>query len=138
MVAFARASSRSVYQALETPHSATVSILAISSSIHRGSGNQEIYIADLVSAKGEHQLIKLVDAYPSSGDPISVSALRKRPSLTMKLRHDSQCDVAGKLFFLPMDDHNIFDGSIREQLAQHGEDILPCFQVEHQFTRLKK
>jgi hypothetical protein len=138
MATLTGANGQSVFRAAEKPRTATISILAISSSIHQGVGNQEIYLADLLVGKEEHQLVKLVDTYPATGDPIPRSTLLKHPALIMRLRRDPECDVTGRSFFLRPGDQNIFDGSTRAQLAQHESDTLSCFRVEHEATRFKK
>lgn len=128
----------SAYYSKEVEHNATVGILAISSSIHIGSGNQEIYLADISFRGIEHQLAKLVDVYSVNGYPVRLPLLRERRLLRMRLMRHEQCDVKGQLFFLSDDPAMVFDLSIHAQLKNHAEDVIPCYAVGHDATRLAK
>ena len=59
-----------VYDFAAKQQKAQVSILAISSSIHQSSANQEIYLADIQIKETADQIVKLVDTYSSIGIPI--------------------------------------------------------------------
>lgn len=115
-----------------------VEILAISTSVHQGSGNQQIYLADVSHNGNTHQLAKLVDAYPSSGRPILPLVLTQRRLLQMTLIRNPECDTTGKSFFLGPGDANIFDAATRGVLDDHSSETIPCFSVIHEATRLTK
>ena len=120
------------------PQTYAVGILAISTSVHQGSGNQEVYLAD-VSHKGTtHQLAKLVDTYPSNGRPILRLVLAERRLLQMTLIRNPECDSTGQSFFLGTGDANIFDVKTRRTLQDHSSEMIPCFAVVHEATRLTK
>lgn len=125
-----------VYYEKQVEQKATVSILAISSSIHFASGRQETYLADVLFKGNKHQLAKLVDLYPPDGYPVRLSLLHKRLALRMRLARHEQCDANAQEFFLSDDPGAIFDLSIRAQLASYADDAIPCYKVVHKATRL--
>jgi hypothetical protein len=128
-----------VYDFTAKQQKAEVSILAISSSVHSGaSGNQEIYLAEIVLKGTAHQMAKLVDAYPSIYFPIQRSVLADRHLLHMTLVRNPDCDSTGKTFFLAAGDTNIFDPSTRSALNDQASEKIPCFYVVHDATRLAK
>jgi hypothetical protein len=115
-----------------------VGILAISTSIHWGSGNQEVYLADVSHKGNAHQLAKLVDTYPSIDRPILRLVLAERHLLQMTLIRNPECDTTGQSFFLGTGDANIFDAETRRILQDHSPETIPCFTVVHEATRLSK
>jgi hypothetical protein len=115
-----------------------VGILAISTSVHQGSGNQEVYLADVVHEGNMHQLAKLVDTYPSSGRPVLRLILAERHLLQMTLIRNPECDSTGQSFFLGTGDANIFDAETRRILQDRSSETIPCFMVVHEATRLAK
>jgi len=128
----------SVYYVKETSHKANVEILAISSSIHVGSGSQEIYLADVSFQKGAPQMAKLVDQYPANGYPVRHALLREHRALQMGLIRHEQCDVKRREFFLPNDPDMVLDAKVRAELEDHAETIIHCYRVVHDATRLAK
>jgi hypothetical protein len=121
------------------PQRVEVSILAISSSIKAGGGNQEIYLADVRFGANTHQMAKLVDAYSRLySSPIQRFVLVNRHPLRMTLVRDSSCDSTGNDFFLAPGDSNIFDPSTRNVLKDKASEEIPCFKVIHEATRLAK
>jgi hypothetical protein len=120
------------------PQTYAVGILAISTSVHQGSGNQEVYLADVSHKGNTHQLAKLVDTYPSSGRPILRLVLAERHLLQMTLIRNPECDSTGQGFFLGTSDSNIFDAETRRTLQDHSSETIPCFTVVHEATRLTK
>ena len=138
LTAASMAAQNPVYSVHEKPHKAEVSILAVSSSIHQGSGSQEIYLAE-VTLKAEPPLLaKLVDAYSSSGLPILRSVLGERHPLRMTLTRNPECDTTGRGFFLDGEERSIFDPGTRDRLKERGLVAIPCFTVSHDATRLAK
>ncbi len=135
--AIAVSAQNSVYDLKTKPQKATVSILALSASVHAGSGSHQIYLADVSLKNDPHRLAKLVDnAY--GGLPILRSILVERRLLKMTLIRNPDCDTTGRNFFLQRDDTNIFDTATRTSLEEHAADTIPCFNVVHQDTRLAK
>lgn len=128
----------SVYYVKESAHRADVNILAISSSVHLGSGSQEVYLADVSFQKGAPQLAKLVDMYSANGYPVRQALLREHRALQMELIRQEQCDVKGREFFLPSDPDMAFDLNVRVELKDRAEATIPCFLVIHDATRLAK
>ena len=53
--------SEPVYLPGAKPERARVSVLALGASIRHGSGNQQIYLAEVTRASGPPELAKLVD-----------------------------------------------------------------------------
>lgn len=127
-----------VYYNKDIAHKAIVSILAISSSVHASSGSQEIYLADISFRGTEHQLAKLVDLYPAYGYGVRTSLLRDHRKFRMRLARHEQCDVKGKQFFLSDDPNMVFNLSTRTELANHAEDVIPCYRITHSATHLMK
>ena len=121
------------------PEAAVVRILAVSSSSRQSfAGNQEIYLADVQVKHGEHQFARLVDQYPGFGLPIRQDLLRDRTVFTMKVTREPECDEPGAKVFLQQGDAAVFDGSVRETLASHGADSIPCYKTLHQTVKVDK
>lgn len=110
----------SAFYSKEVKHNATVKILAVSSSIHIGSGSQEIYLANISFSKIDHQLAELVDRYSANGYPVRHSLLREHRTLKMLLIRREQCDVNGQELFLPDNPEMIFDTKVRTELKNRG------------------
>lgn len=127
-----------VYDYAAKHQKAEVSVLAISSSIHQSSGNQEIYLADIHLNGTAHQMAKLVDVYPPMDMPIQRSVLIDRHVLRVTLTRNPECDATGQSFFLALGDSNIFDASTRSALNQQASEKIPCYNVLHGATRLAK
>ena len=113
---------------------AQVSILAISSSIHQSSANQEIYLADIQIKETADQIVKLVDTYSSIGIPIQRAVLADRRLLHMTLIRNPACDATGQIFFLAPGDSNIFNTSTQSVLNDQATGKIPCFNVVHDAT----
>jgi hypothetical protein len=126
------------YDFLAKRQRSAVGILAISTSVHLGSGNQEVYLADVGHKGNTHQLAKLVDTYPSSGRPLLRLVLAERHLFQMTLIRNPECDSTGQNFFLGTGDANIFDAEARRILQDHSSETIPCFTVVHEATRLAK
>jgi hypothetical protein len=126
------------YDVHAAPQKATVSILALSSSVSVYPNHQDIYLADMSTPAAVHQLVKLVDVYSPADIPISQSVLVQRKLLRMTLVRDPGCDSIRRNFFLRSDDANIFDESARRVLQEHTGEPIPCFRVAHSATRLAK
>jgi hypothetical protein len=126
-----------VYDLSSKPHKATVSILAMSISVHVDGGSQQIYLADISLKNDAHQLAKLVDnSY--GGTPILHSVLADRRLLRMQLIRNPDCDATGQSFFLRRGVSDVFDTATPENLADHAAESIPCYKVVHQATRLAK
>lgn len=121
------------------PLKATVRILAISSSSRQSfAGNQDIYLADVQVKGGDHRFARIIDQYPGFGLPIRQSLLRDRTTFTMQVTREPECDVPGAKVFLHAGDTGIFDGSVRDSLATHATDAIPCFRSVHQSIQIAK
>ena len=121
------------------PMKATVRILAISSSSRQSfAGNQDIYLADVRVKGGEQRFARVIDQYPGFGLPIRQSLLRDRTSFTMQVTREPECDVPGSKVFLHAGDDGIFDASVRDSLATHAADAIPCFRSVHQSIQIAK
>jgi hypothetical protein len=131
-------SQNPVYDVRAKPQHAAVQILAISTSIRLGSGNQEVYLAEVTLKNQQRQLAKLVDAYASNGTPIQRSILLERHPLRMLLTRTPDCDGSGRAFFLPGDDSALFNKDVRSLLQQNASENIPCYTVRHEDTRLAK
>jgi hypothetical protein len=121
------------------PMAATVRILAISSSSRQSfAGNEDIYLADVQVKGGDHRFARVIDQYPGFGLPIRLSLLRDRTEFAMQVTREPECDVPGSKVFLHAGDAGIFDGSVRDTLATHSADPIPCFRSVHQSIQLEK
>ena len=133
------ASKPSAFGNQSKPMKATVRILAISSSSRQSfAGNQDIYLADVQVKGGDHRFARIIDQYPGFGLPIRQSLLRDRTSFTMEVTREPECDVPGSKVFLHAGDSGIFDGSVRDSLATHAADAIPCFRSVHQSIQIAK
>ena len=128
-----------VFETKVKERGATVSIMALTSVVHRGfSGNEDIYLADIGFKQGEHELARLVDFYPASANPIQRSVLTERQNLKMRLTRTTNCDTPYKNVMVATREANIFDASVRTALSGQPDEVLPCFRVAHDATRLAK
>jgi hypothetical protein len=127
-----------VYNFVAKQQRAEVNILAISSSIHPAWGTgQEVYLANIRLKGNSIQLVKLVDTYSPDRLPILRSILIERHLLQMTLIRNPQCDSTGLNFFLESGETNIFDANTRTILNDHPTEMVPCFDVVHEATRLR-
>lgn len=83
-------------------------------------------------------MAKLMDTYSADGSPILASVLAERRPLLMTLSRNPECDAAGGSFLLGGPDAKIFDPRAAAALRAHASDVLPCFTVDHEATRLAK
>lgn len=114
-------------------------MLAVSSSSRQSfAGNQEVYLADLRTKKGEHEFVRLIDQYPGYGLPIRDSLLRNRTLFTMRVTREPECDMPGTQVFLAPTDEVIFDGAIRNTLQGKGTNPIPCYRTLHSTIRIAK
>lgn len=127
-----------IYHTKLTKQYASVVILATSSSVHIGSGNQEIYLAEISIHGAEQQLAKLVDRYSVVDYPVRASLLREHRTLKMHLIRHERCDVEEQNFFLPRNPKMIFDESAQSKLKENAAWVIPCYLVVHEDTRLAK
>jgi hypothetical protein len=127
----ADASQRSAFDSFSKPESVKVRILAISTSIRSRSGNQEVYLGDIMLTTGQHRLVKMIDNYPDYESRISVNLLQEQPLLKMKVVRDPSCDSTGGTFFLPSDESQLFDATARTSLAGSHTDAVQCFRINH-------
>ena len=56
----------------------------------------------------------------------------------MRLTRSPGCDVPYKDVLVATPSANIFDASVRATLAAQPDEVLPCFKVSHDATRLTK
>jgi hypothetical protein len=127
-----------VYDYVAKQQRADVAILAISSSIHPAWGTgQEVYLANIRLKGNPIQLVKLVDTYPPDRLPILRSILIEQHLLQMTLIRNPQCDSTGLNFFLGSSETNIFNANTRTTLNDHPTEMILCFNVVHDATRLR-
>ncbi len=140
LAAPAHPQSSSAFQDRARPRTATVTILALSSVAHTGfSGNEDIYLADILFKQGEHQNVRLVDFYPAISNPIRHTLLTDRRTFHMRLIRAPECDEVTRNILVATRDENIFDATTRSTLAAQPEDsVVPCYKVVHEATRLIK
>lgn len=121
------------------PMKARVRVLAVSSTSRQSfAGNQDVYLAD-VSTKGtDHQFVKLVDQYPGFGLPIRPDLLRSQQVFTMQVTREPECDVPATEIYLRPGDTVLYDASVRDTLATHAQDSIPCYKTLHQTIKLTK
>lgn len=131
-------SQSSAYYVKAVAHKAAVDILIVSSSVHINSGSQEIYLANVSFQNGTSHLAKLIDRYSSTGYPVRHVLLREHRILKMQLVRNEQCDVKKHEFFLPNDPEMFFDANVRAELKEYAEEMIPCYTVVHNATRLAK
>ncbi len=121
------------------PKSAQATILAVSSSSRQSfAGNREIYLADLATKGGDHNFVRLVDQYPGYGLPIRDTLLRDHTLFTLKVTREPDCDLPGQQIALAPSEKVIFDGSVRDTLAHHATDLVPCYKTLHNTIRIAK
>lgn len=121
------------------PRTAHVTMLAVVSSSRQSfAGNREVYLADLQSKGGDHQFVRLIDQYPGYGLPIRDSLLRDRTLFTLRVTREPECDIPGSKIALVPTDKVIFNGSVRDTLAMHQSDLVPCFKALHDTIRIAK
>ncbi|AFL87155.1 hypothetical protein Terro_0828 [Terriglobus roseus DSM 18391] len=136
--ATSRASKPSAFSNQSKPMTATVTVLALSSSSRQSfAGNQEVYLAT-VDVKGTREFARVIDQYPGFGLPIRPSLLRERTPLKMKVTREPECDLPGSQIFLTQGDAAIFDGSVRDSLRTHASDAIPCYKTLHQTIEIAK
>ncbi len=137
-VAFA-APKPSAFGNQSKPMAATVRIMAISSSSRQSfAGNEDIYIADVQVKGGDHRFARVIDQYPGFGLPMRLSLLRDHTEFAMQVTREPECDVPGSKVFLHAGDAGVFDGSVRDSLATHATDSIPCFRSVHQSIKIGK
>ena len=121
------------------PKPARVTILAVSSSSRQNfAGNREVYLADLQLKNGNHEFVRLYDQYPGYGLPIRDTLLRNQMQLAMKVTREPDCDVPGSQIALATSKEVVFDASVRDTLAGHRNDLVPCYKALHNTIRLVK
>ncbi len=132
------AAKQSPFANQSKPVKATATILAISSSSRQTfAGSQEIYLADL-EIKGEHQFVRLIDQYPGFGLPVRQDLMKSQTLFKLQVTREPECDVPGAEIFLRDGGNTIFNGSVRDSLAQHHADPVPCYKTLHQTISIAK
>ncbi|HEY9138941.1 MAG TPA: hypothetical protein VIM67_11765 [Terriglobus sp.] len=121
------------------PMKARVRILAVSSTSRQSfAGNQDVYLADVSTKGSDHQFVKLVDQYPGFGLPIRPDLLRSQQVFEMKVTREPECDAAVADIYLRPNDSVLYDASVRDTLATHAQDSIPCYKTLHQTIKLAK
>ena len=121
------------------PKTAHVTMLAVSSSSRQSfAGNREMYLEDQQSVKGDHQFVRLVDQYPGYGLPIRDTLLQNRTLFSMKVTREPECDVTGAQIPLASSDRVVFNAAVRDALAAHQSDLVPCYKSLHSTIRVQK
>ena len=119
------------------PRQAMAVILLESSSAHTYSGNQETYVANLkLAGQKEAQLVKIVDRYPSYGFHIDRSVLALSRPLRVHVTRDPGCDTPANQIASPSNKQGEFAPEVRQKLQERGAEVLPCFLLDHNTTRL--
>ncbi len=137
--AWASSNKRSAFGYESAPMPASVRILAVSSSSRQSfAGNRDVYLADVQVKKGEHHFARLIDQYPGFALPIRHDLLQDRTPLTMKVMREPECDEPGAKVFLPPGNAVVYDGGVRETLANHAADAIPCYKTLHQTIQIAK
>ena len=109
-------------------------ILAISTAVHQNfAGSEDVYIADISLPKVGNQMVKLVDTYSASQEPIRTDLLVNHRSFRMKITRDFSCDGA----FIGTESR-IFDPSALASLKPDERAQMPCYRIDHEATRLGK
>ena len=119
-------------------HTVRASILALSTHVHQNwAGNNEVYLADIeIGGKGNHEFVKLVDLYAGFSSPIRPTLLQNRTLFKMRITRDTTCDTIANKIFLPATDTTIYDGSVRDTLTTHRDDLIPCYRIEHRSIKV--
>lgn len=129
--------------AVSGPHErsepATAVMLAESTSAHTYSGNQDVYVATVTRAgKHEPQLAKLVDRYPGYGYKIDRAALESSRTLRVRITRDRSCDTRAEEIFLPTSKDRDFDPDLRQTLDEHKGEVVECYLLQHDLTRVTR
>ncbi len=140
MVAFtANAERPSAFMNQSKPMMATLTMLAVSSSSRQSfAGNREVYLADLTLKHGDHQFVRLIDQYPGFGLPIRDSLLRDQVLFAAKVTREPECDLPGGKIALAPSNRVIFNAAVRDTLATHQDELIPCYKVLHDTIRIRK
>ena len=111
-----------------------VKILATSTAVHQNfAGNEYVYIANVTSSKLGTQMVKLVDKFPASEQPIRNDLLVEQRSFRMQISRDHSCDGA----FIG-NESQIYDASALKSLTPEERLQMPCYRIDHSATRLAK
>jgi hypothetical protein len=129
--------AESAYEAAAKPQRATVSILALCTSVHGSLNSQDVYLAYVSMPHGERRLARLVDAYPGYEKPIRVSLLRQQRQFRMMLVRDPESDVPYSTLYVPQDPQSHFAAVPADAVAAQNDSWLQTFMVMHGKTRLE-
>ena len=88
-----------VYRIGHKPDKVDAVVLAVSASLRLGSGNQNIYLAEVMGEGTKRQWAKLLDIYPSSGDPIRLAVLVERKAVRMIINRTPDRDTTAAASF---------------------------------------
>lgn len=127
----------SAYETTAKPQKATVSILALCTSVRGSLNSQDVYLAYVSMPHGERLLARLVDAYPGYEKPIRASLLKQQQQFRMMLVRDPDEDVAYSSLYVPQDPQSHFAAVSADALAALDEGRLQTFTVMHGKTRLE-
>lgn len=123
-----------VYQQPVKEISVHATILALSTAVHQNfAGNEYTYIAEVSLPKQGQQVVKLVDKFPASQNPIRPDLLVNHHSFRMTITRDYTCDGA----FLG-NESQIYDPSSVKALTAEERAQMPCYRIKHDATRLAK
>ena len=112
------------------PEKITVTILAISTSTRQGfAGNEDNYLASLITQQGASQLIRLSDWSKSAGSGVPAMAVGQKFHLLAT--RTPWCDSSSRNFFLPV------SAEERAQLLpiDQGDLPIPCYRDQHESIR---
>jgi hypothetical protein len=132
-VAFA---ADSAYDTHAKPQSATVSILALCTSVRGSLNSQDVYLAYISTPHHSRQLARLVDAYPGYERPIRASLLKEQQQFRMMLIRDSDEDVAYSALHMPQEESGRFGAVAPEAIAELPGGTLQSFLIIHDKTKL--
>jgi hypothetical protein len=126
----------SAYDIATKPQKATVSILALCTSVRSSLNSQDVYLAYVSMPHDERRLARLVDAYPGYEKPIRASLLKQQRQFRMILIRDPESDVAYSNLYVPQDPRSHFAAVPADALAALDEGRLQTFTVIHSRTKL--
>jgi hypothetical protein len=101
------------------------------------TSNEDTYFAELILPKSDEKiLVRLIDAYPDGGDPLSTRVLQSDSGTTFAVRHDAGCDGPFRNLLLraaPGDIMAIFPVPLSYQPPlthiPAPDSLLPCYRV---------
>jgi hypothetical protein len=128
--------ANSAYEAVAKPQRATVSVLALCTSVRGSLNSQDVYLAYISTPHRGRQLARLVDAYPGYEKPIRASLLKEQQQFRMMLVRDPESDVAYSALHMPQEESARFGTVAPEAIAELPGGTLPSFLIVHGKTKL--